>query len=384
MDDSRLSLLLTEEQMMLKEMVAKFAKEKIAPVASENERNHIYPADIIKEASELGLMGIAYPDEYGGAGMDYVSYFLAVEEVSRWCASTGVIISAHSSLACDPIYRFGTEEQKQKYLPEMLTGQKIGAFSLTESNAGSDAGATQTTARLEGDKWILNGSKIFATNGKEADVFVLLASTEPAKKTKGVTGFIVEKETPGYKIGKIEKKLGIRSSSTAEIILDNVVLPKEAMLGELNRGFPMAMVTLDGGRLGIAAQALGIARAAIEDAIKYAKEREQFGQPIANFQAIQWMVADMWVRYEASWLLTWRASKMKDAGVNYSREAAMAKLDASETAMFCANKGLQIHGGYGYTEDFNAERYYRDAKICELYEGTSEIQRLVISRSLLK
>lgn len=379
-----MNFLLTEEQIMLKDMVSKFAKEKIAPVASDNERNHRFPKEIIEEASELGLMGIAYPSEYGGAEMDFTSYFLAVEEISRWCASTGVIISAHSSLVCDPIYRFGTEEQKQRYLPDLLSGKKIGSFSLTESNAGSDSGATQATARLEGDKWILNGSKIFATNGKEAEVFVLIASTDPGKKTRGVTAFIVDRNTPGYSIGKVEQKLGIRSSSTVEIILENCEIPKENMLGALNGGFKVAMVTLDGGRIGIASQALGIARAAIEDAIKYSKERFQFDQPIANFQAIQWMIADMWVQYESAWMLTWRASRMKDAKMDYSREAAMAKLAASEAAMFCANKAIQIHGGYGYTEDFNVERYYRDAKITELYEGTSEIQRMVIARSLLK
>lgn len=375
--------LLSEEQLMLKEMVRKFAKEKVEPVSNDTDKKHQYPAEVIKEAGELGLMGVAYPTEYSGAGMDFVSYMLTIEEISRYCASTGVIISAHSSLVCDPIYRFGTEEQKQKYLVPLLSGQKIGSFSLTETNAGSDSGATQTTAVLDGDEWVLNGSKIFATNGKEADIFVLLASTSPADKTRGVTGFIVEAHTPGYKIGKIEQKLGIHGSSTAEIILDNVRIPKENMLGELNKGFKLAMITLDGGRIGIASQALGIARAAIEDAIKYSKERHQFNQPISNFQAIQWMIADMWVRYEAAFLLTWRAAKMKDAGLNYSREAAMAKLDASETAMFCANKAIQIHGGYGYTEDFRVERYYRDAKITELYEGTSEIQRLVIARSLL-
>ncbi len=377
-------LLLTEEQLMLKDMVEKFGQEKIAPVASENERNHRFPADIIKEASELGLMGINYPTEYGGAGMDAVSYMLAVEAVSRYCASTGVIISAHSSLVCDPIYRFGTEEQKQKYLPDLLSGKKIGSFSLTEAGAGSDSGATKTTAKLVGDKWVLNGSKQFATNGKEAEVFVLIAATDPGKKTHGVSAFIVDRDTPGYSIGKVEKKLGIKGSSTVEIILDNVEVPKENLLGELNKGFKVAMITLDGGRLGIASQALGIARAAIEDAIKYSKERIQFDQPIANFQAIQWMIADMWVEYEAAWLLTWRASKLKDAGQRYTLEAAAAKLKASEVASFCANKCVQIHGGYGYTEDFNAERYLRDAKITEIYEGTSEIQRLVISRGLLQ
>ena len=376
--------LLTEEQKMLREMVAKFAKEKIAPVASENERNHRFPWDIIREAGELGLMGIAYPQEYGGAGMDFVSYFLAIEEISRWCASTGVIISAHSSLVCDPIYRFGTEEQKRKYLPDLLSGRKIGSFSLTEAQAGSDAGNTKTTAVKSGNKWILNGSKLFATNGAEADIFVLIASTDPGKKTKGVSAFIVEKDMPGYRIGKVERKLGIRASSTAEIILENVEVPEENLLGELNQGFKVAMVTLDGGRLGIAAQALGIARACLEDSVKYAKERVQFDQPIANFQAIQWMLADMWMEYEAAWLLTWRASVLKDRGLPYTVEAAMAKLKASEVAMDAARKAVQIHGGYGYTEDFNVERYYRDAKITEIYEGTSEIQRLVISRHILK
>lgn len=379
-----MEFLLTEEQKMLKDMVAKWGSDKIAPVASYNERNHKFPADIIDEAGEMGLMGIAYPAEYGGAGMDYQSYFLAVEEVSRWCASTGVIISAHSSLACDPIYRFGTEEQKQKYLPGMLSGKTIGAFSLSEAGAGSDAGATKTTAVKTENGWLLNGAKLWATNGKEAGVYILIASTEPALKTRGVSTFIVEADTPGVSVGKLENKLGIRSSSTAEIILDNVELPDGALLGGVNEGFKIAMVTLDGGRLGIASQALGIARASIEDAVKYSKERYQFDQPISNFQAIQWMLADMQMRYEAAWLLTWRASKMKDARENYGREAAMAKLYASEAAMFCANKAIQIHGGYGYTEDFNVERYYRDAKITEIYEGTSEIQRLVIARSMLK
>ncbi|MFA6570241.1 MAG: acyl-CoA dehydrogenase [Bacteroidota bacterium] len=376
--------LLTEEQIMLKDMVSKFAQERIAPVSADIDHNHRYPAEIIKEAGELGLMGIAYPVEYGGAGMDYVSYFLAVEEISRWCASTGVIVSAHSSLVCDPIYRFGTDEQKQRFLPDLLSGKKIGSFSLTEAGAGSDAGATKTTAKLVGDKWILNGSKLFATNGKEAEVFILIASTEPGQKTRGVSAFIVNRDTPGYKIGKVEKKLGIHGSSTAEIILEDCEVPKENLLGDLNKGFKVAMTTLDGGRLGIASQALGIARASLEDSVKYAQERFQFDQPISNFQAIQWMLADMKMEYEAAWLLNWRASIMKDRGMTYSTESAIAKLKASEVAMFCANKAVQIHGGYGYTEDFNVERYYRDAKITEIYEGTSEIQRLVIARSLFK
>jgi len=254
--------LLTDEQKMLKEMVGKFAEEKIGPVASENERNHRFPKEIIDEAGQLGLMGIAYPTEYGGAGMDYVSYFLAVEQVSRWCASTGVIISAHTSLVCDPIYRFGTEEQKQKYLPDLLSGKKIGAFSLTEASAGSDSGNTKTVARKEGNKWIINGSKLFATNGNEASVFILIARTS-GEKHRGLSAFIVERDMPGYKIGKLEKKLGIRSSSTAEIILDNVEVPESNLLGKEGDGFKISMVSLDGGRVGITAQALRIARAAI-------------------------------------------------------------------------------------------------------------------------
>jgi alkylation response protein AidB-like acyl-CoA dehydrogenase len=376
--------LLTDEQKMLKDMVAKFSKEQIAPFAKENQKESRFPIEIIKQASELGLMGIAYPEEYGGAGMDYVSYMLAIEEISRYCASTGVIISAHSSLAIDPIFRFGTEEQKKKYMPELCSGKKIGCFCLTESGAGSDAGATKTTAKLDGDNWILNGSKQFTTNGKEAEIAIIVASTNPAAKTRGITSFIVESNTPGYKVGKIEHKLGIKSSSTTEIQLEECSIPKENLLGEVNKGFKVAMVTLDGGRLGIAAQALGIARASIEDSIKYSKERKQFDQFISNFQAIQWMIANMQTEYEAAWLLTYRASLMKDKKLPYSTEAAMAKLKASEVAMYCASKAIQIHGGYGFTEEFNVERYYRDAKITEIYEGTSEVMRMVIASSLLK
>jgi len=277
---------LTDEQKMMRDMVSKFAREHIAPVAKENQKEGKFPADIIREAAELGLMGIAYPEEYGGAGMDFMSYMLAIEEISRYCASTGVILSAHSSLATDPIYRFGTEDQKKKFLPDLCSGRKIGCFCLTESGAGSDAGAAKTTAVLEGDSWVLHGTKQFITNGKEAEVAVVFASTDLHAKTRGLSAFIVESSTPGYRVGKIEHKLGIRSSSTTEIILEECKIPKENLLGELNKGFKVAMVTLDGGRLGIAAQALGIARASIEDAVKYAKERKQFDQPIANFQAI--------------------------------------------------------------------------------------------------
>lgn len=375
--------LLTEEQKMLKEMVAKFAKEEIGPTAGENQEKGIYPAEVVKKAGELGLFGIAYPPEYGGAGMDFVSYMLAIEQVSRFCASTGVIISAHSSLCVDPIFRFGNEEQKKKYLPGLCSGNKIGCLGLTEPGAGSDAGAVKTTAKLQGDKWILNGTKQFITNGEEAEVAVIIASTEPEKKTKGISAFIVEKGTPGFTVGKHEDKLGIKSTSTTELIFEDCEIPKENLLGELNKGFKISLATLDGGRLGIAAQALGIAKAAIDDSVAYSKEREQFGQPLARFQALQWMMADMNTEYEASWLLTYRASLMKDQGLRYTVEAAMAKLKASEVASFCANKALQIHGGYGYTKEFDVERYLRDAKITEIYEGTSEIMRLVIAANML-
>ncbi|MCK5057525.1 MAG: acyl-CoA dehydrogenase [Candidatus Aminicenantes bacterium] len=375
--------LLTEEQKMLKEMVAKFAQEEIGPVAREYQAKGIYPEKIVKKAGELGLFGIAYPPEYGGAGMDFVSYMLAIEQVSRFCASTGVIISAHSSLCVDPIFRFGSEEQKKKYLPGLCSGQRIGCLGLTEPGAGSDAGAIKTTAKLHGDKWILNGTKQFITNGAQAEVAVVIALTEPEKKAKGLSAFIVESGTPGFKVGKHEEKLGINSTSTTELIFEDCEIPKDNLLGELNKGFKISLVTLDGGRLGIAAQALGIAKAAIEDAVVYSKEREQFDQPIARFQALQWMMADMFTEYEAAWLLTYRASLMKDRGLRYTTEAAMAKLKASETASFCANKSLQIHGGYGYTKEFDVERYLRDAKITEIYEGTSEIMRLVISANML-
>ncbi len=376
--------LLNEEQKMMKDMVSKFAQEEIKPKASENEKTGTFPKEIIKKVGELGLMGVGYPVEYGGAGMDFISYMIAVEEISKACASTGVIVSAHSSLSVDPIFRFGTEEQKKKFLPPMCSGEKIGCHALTEPGAGSDAGATKTTAKLVGDKWELNGTKHFITNGAEADVCVVFASTDPSLKTKGISAFIVEKGTPGYKVGKLEHKLGIKATSTAELIFEDCAIPKENLLGDVGKGFKVALTTLDGGRLGIASQALGIAAASIEDAIKFAKEREQFNQAISGFQAIQWMIADMFTEYEAAWLLTYRGSLMKDKGIRYTKEAAMAKLKASEVASFCASKAVQIHGGYGYTDEFNVERYLRDAKITEIYEGTSEIMRLVISANLLK
>lgn len=378
-----MNYLLTDEQKMLKEMTADFARDVLGPVAREYNEQHKFPTEEIKQAGELGLMGIAYPDEYEGAGMDFVSYMLAVEEVSKICASSGVIISAHSSLCCDPIFRFGTEEQKKKYLPDLVTGRKIGAFGLTEPGSGSDAGAAKTTAEKKGEHWVLNGTKHFITNGAEAETAIVFASTEPELKTKGISAFIVTNDMPGFSVGKHEDKLGICSTSTTEFVMQDCMVPEANLLGEINKGFKIAMITLDGGRLGIASQALGIAKASIDVAIKYSKERVQFGKPIANLQAIQWMIADMTTEYEAAWLLTYRASLMKDKGLNYSKEAAMAKLKASETASMCANKSLQIHGGYGYIKEFDVERYLRDAKITEIYEGTSEIMRLVIAANLL-
>ncbi len=376
--------LLTDEQKMVKEMVENLSRDKIKPIARHNDESHEYPAELISEMSELGLMGIPYPDKYGGAGMDNIAYIIAIEAISRHCASTGVILSAHSSLCVEPIYQFGAEEQKQKYMPDLCSGRKIGCLALTEPQAGSDAGAIKTTAKLIGDKWVLNGTKLFITNAAQADVAIIFAQTDPGAKTRGITAFIVEKDTPGYKVGKLEEKLGITATSTGEIILEECEIPQKNQLGELNKGFKVAMKTLDGGRIGIAAQALGIAKGSIEDSIAYAKDRVQFGKAIAEFQGLKWYMAEMATEYEAAWLLTYRAAWIKDRKIPYSKEAAMAKLKASEVAEFCASKAIQIHGGYGYTKEFDPERYYRDSKITQIYEGTSEIQKEVIAASILK
>lgn len=376
--------LLTEEQKMLKEMVENFAKDVIEPIAKKIDEEDRFPDEVIKQAGELGLMGIAYPEEYGGGGMDAVSYMIAIEGLSRYSATVGVIVSAHTSLCVDPIFTYGNEEQKKKYLPDLCSGKKIGCYALTEPGAGSDAANIKTRAELKGDKWVLNGSKIFITNGKEADVAVVFAVTDPEKGHKGISAFIVEKGTPGFSVGKLEKKLGIKGSSTAELIFEDCEIPRENLLGEEGKGFKIALLTLDGGRLGIAAQALGIARASIEEAIAYAKERVQFGKPISEFQGIKWYLAEMATEYDAAWLLTYRASRMKDMGIPYYKEASMAKWKASDVALMCAEKAIQIHGGYGFTKEFNPERYYRDAKITQIYEGTNEIQREIVAHWLLK
>ncbi len=376
---------LTQEQKMIKDMVEDFAAKEIKPLAEKVDKEHYFPKETIAKLAELGLMGVAVPEEYGGAGMDNVCYVLALEAVSRYCASTGVIMSVNNSLACDPILRYGTEEQKKEYLTPMAKGEKLGCLGLTEPNAGSDAANISTTAKLVGDEWIVNGTKLFITNGGEANTCVLIAQTDKSKRHKGIVALIVDLDnTPGFKVGKLEDKLGIRGSSTAELIFEDAKIPKKNQLGEVGEGFKVALSTLDGGRIGIAAQAIGIARGALEDSVEYANTRVQFGQPISKFQAIQWMIADMATRVDAARLLALRAAFLKDNKQPFSKEAAMAKLFASETAMWATTKGIQIHGGYGYTTEYPVERYFRDAKITEIYEGTSEVMRLVIANNILK
>ncbi|MCX7678429.1 MAG: acyl-CoA dehydrogenase [Spirochaetes bacterium] len=377
---------LTDEQQMLKDMCRSFAENELKPKAEHYDRTHEFPWEHVKKMGEMGLMGIVYPEKYNGAGMDYLSYAIAIEELSRGCASTGVICSAHNSLCLSPIYYFGTEEQKMKYLPKLCTGEWIGCFGITEPEAGSDAAGTKTTAEFKNGKWILNGTKNFITNGGVADVAVITAVTEKGLGHKGLSFFIVEKGTPGFSVGKTENKLGICASSTTELVFDNCEIPEENLLGKKGEGFKIAMHTLDGGRVGIAAQAVGIAQAAFEAAKQYAMERKQFGKSISSFQAIQWMIADMATEIEAARLLVYQAATFLNTGERqrYSKYSAMAKLFASETSHRVTHKALQIFGGYGYIKDYPVERYYRDARITEIYEGTSEIQRLVIANNELK
>lgn len=373
---------LTEEHEMIRKMVRDFAEKEVAPTAGERDEEERFDMDIFHKMAELGLTGIPWPEEYGGIGSDYLAYVIAVEELSRVCASTGVTLSAHTSLAGWPVYKFGTEEQKQKYLRPMAEGTKIGAYGLTEPSSGSDAGAMKTTAKLDGDDYVLNGSKIFITNGGIADIYVVFAVTDQSGKRPETTAFIVEKDYPGFSVGKKEEKLGIRSSPTTEIIFDNCRVPKENMLGELGDGFKIAMKTLDGGRNGIAAQAVGIAQGALDAAVDYAKEREQFGKPIIANQGIGFKLADMATETEASRLLTYQAAWLESNDLPYGKASAMAKLKAGDTAMKVTTDAVQVFGGYGYTKDYPVERYMRDAKITQIYEGTQEIQRLVISRML--
>lgn len=377
---------LTEEQNLIRDMVREFAEAEVAPTAKiRDEEERFDRALMFDRLSELGLTGIVFPEEYGGGGADYISYAIAVEELSRVCASTGVTLSAHLSLCANPIYLFGSEEQKQEFLAPLAKGEKMGAFGLTEPSAGSDAGGTKTTAVRKGNEWILNGTKIFITNGGEAETYVVFARTDKdAKKHYGISAFIVEKGTPGFTFGKKEQKLGIRSSPTLELIFDNCCIPAANLLGEEGQGFKVAMKTLDGGRIGIASQALGIAQGALDAAVNYAKERKQFDTPIGKFQGVQFQLADMATQTEAARLLVYNAAYKASNGLSYSQASAMAKLMASETAMKVATQAVQILGGYGYTRDFPVERMMRDAKITEIYEGTSEIQRLVIGAALLR
>jgi butyryl-CoA dehydrogenase len=375
---------LSEEQKMIQQMARDFAENEIKPKAAELDKTERHPVEIIQKMGELSLMGIAVPDTYGGGGADAVSYAVAMEEISRGCASVGVIMSAHNSLVCDPLNTFGSEEQKVKYLTPLASGKKLGCFGLTEPEAGSDAAAQKTVAVLQGDSWVLNGKKNFITNGNVADTCILMAMTDKSLGYKGISAFIVDCKTPGFSVGAVEKKLGIKASGTAELIMEDCRIPRENLLGQVGQGFYVAMNTLDGGRIGIASQALGISRAALEAAVAYAKTRVQFGSPIAKLQAIQWMIADMATELDAARLLTWRAAFLKDQKQRYEKEAAMAKLFASEAAHRITTKAIQIHGGYGYIQEYNVERHFRDARITEIYEGTSEVMRLVIAGGILK
>ncbi|MGU3459444.1 acyl-CoA dehydrogenase AcdA [Bacillus sp. D48C] len=375
---------LSEEHEMIRKMVRDFAKNEVAPTAAERDEEERFDRELFDQMAELGLTGIPWPEEYGGIGSDYLACVIAIEELSRVCASTGVTLSAHTSLAGWPIFKFGTEEQKQKFLRPMAEGKKIGAYGLTEPGSGSDAGGMKTIAKRDGDHYILNGSKIFITNGGIADIYVVFALTNPESKQRGTSAFIVESDTPGFSVGKKESKLGIRSSPTTEIMFEDCRIPVENLLGEEGQGFKVAMQTLDGGRNGIAAQAVGIAQGALDASVEYARERHQFGKPIAAQQGIGFKLADMATDVEAARLLTYQAAWLESEGLPYGKESAMSKVFAGDTAMKVTTEAVQVFGGYGYTKDYPVERYMRDAKITQIYEGTQEIQRLVISRMLTK
>ena len=375
---------LTREQELVRQMVREFAVNEVKPIAAEIDETERFPMENVKKMAELGMMGIPFPKELGGAGGDVLSYIITVEELSKACGTHGVIVSAHTSLCASLIYENGTPAQKEKYLVPLAKGEKIGAFGLTEPGAGTDAAGQQTTAVLDGDNYILNGSKIFITNGGVADTFIVFAMTDKSQGTRGISAFIVEKDFPGFSIGKKEDKLGIRASSTTELIFENCVVPKENLIGKEGKGFGVAMKTLDGGRIGIAAQALGIAEGAFEEAIAYMKERKQFGRPLSAFQGLQWMIADMETKIEAAKLLVYKAAWLKQNKMPYSVDAAKAKLFAAEVAMDVTTKAVQIHGGYGYTKEYPVERMMRDAKITEIYEGTSEVQKMVIAGAALR
>jgi alkylation response protein AidB-like acyl-CoA dehydrogenase len=379
---------LSKKHEMARTLFRDFAEAEVKPLAQEVDENEQFPIETVKKMAKAGFMGIPVPKEYGGQGCDILTYAMCVEELSKVCGTTGVIVSAHTSLCCDPILTYGTEEQKQKYLPDLASGKKLGAFGLTEPGAGTDAQGQQTKAVLDGDEWVLNGSKCFITNGSYADVYIIIAVTgvveKRGRKQKEISAFIVEKGTPGFTFGTKEKKMGIRGSATYELIFQDCRIPKENLLGQKGKGFGIAMHTLDGGRIGIAAQALGLGEGALEATIAYVKERKQFGRSISQFQNTQFQLADMATRMQAAQLMVYRAAKAKDTQKSYGFEAAQAKLYAAEAAMDVTTKAVQLHGGYGYIREYDVERMMRDAKITEIYEGTSEVQRMVISANLLK
>jgi butyryl-CoA dehydrogenase len=375
---------LTDEQRMIQAMVRDFAEKEVKPIAEEIDREEKVPTENIKKMGQLGLLGMVVPREYGGSGADYVSYAIACEELARVCASTAALLSGANSLNCYPILAFGTEEQKQKYLVPMASGETYGCFALTEADAGSDVGSVRMKAELKGDEYVLNGSKLFITSGSIADTIIVFARTSEETGTRGLSTFIVEKETEGYSVGKLEEKLGIRGTPTAELLFEDCHIPKENLLGGEGQGFQVSMETLDGGRIGIGACALGLAQGCLELSLEYSKEREQFGKPISAFQAIQWKLADMATQIEAARLLIYRAAQLKDKEEKCTVESSMAKMYASEMATKIAIDAVQIHGGYGYTKDYAVERFMRDVKIFEIFEGTNEMQRLVIARGLLK
>ena len=375
---------LTEEQRQVRDLCRDFAEQELRPNARRWDEEHHFPREAVKKLGEMGLMGVTVPPEWGGAGMDSLAYAIAMEEISRGCAGTGVIMSVSNSLYCDPVLKYGTDDQKREFLVPFARGEKLGCFALTEPMSGSDAAEMRTLAVARGDEYVLSGTKNFITNGPQADVVLVFAMTDRSKGHKGITAFLVPTAAKGFTRGKPDEKVGIRASGSCSVFFEDCAIPKRCRLGQEGEGFKIAMSTLDGGRIGIAAQALGIARAAYEEAVAYAKERKAFGKPIATFHAIQYMVADMATEIDAARLLTWRAATLKDKGVRFSAEAAMAKLYASEMAERVTSKGIQIHGGYGYVKEFDAERHWRDSRITQIYEGTSEIQRIVISSLLLK
>jgi len=373
---------LSDEQKLFQKTIREFCEREIKPIADKIDKEEYSSEDLYKKMGQMGLMGMTVPQKYGGAGIDRISYMIALEEISRVSGSVGLTVEAHNSLGIGHIYEHGTEEQRKKYLPKLCSGQGFAAWALTEPNAGSDAAAAQTTAVLDKDEWVINGAKQFITSGDIADVIVVMAMTDKSKGAKGISAIIVEKDTPGFKVGQLEDKLGLRGSHTAQLFFEDCRVPKENLLGEKGMGFIGAMNILDRGRTAIGAMSVGIARAALEDAIEYAKQRQQFGRPISKFQAIQWMIADMATEIDAARLLVYRAAYMEDQNIRFTKEASMAKLFASEMAMRATRKAIQIFGGYGYTTEYPVERYFRDIKLCEIGEGTSEVQRLVISRQL--